>query len=280
MGGDALNYTFPPLGAQLGAGVRGLELDIYNDPQGGLYAQPLALQFAAAGQFDEKNMREPGFKILHSPDFDVLTNVPTLRLALHELRVWSDANPGHSPILVQLELKTESFSAASPPDFDAAALKNLESEIRAEMPVEKTLTPNEVRGDYATLREAVTTRGWPSLGQMRGKFIFALDNEDNLRDRYLALSPQRDLRNRLCFVSVAPTHAAAAWMKRNDPVANFDEIRALVNAGFVVRTRADENLKETAQHDLSRFEKAVQSGAQWISTDAPETYPRAAFPDF
>ncbi len=279
-GGDALNYTFPPLRAQLDTGIRGLELDLYNDPQGGLYARPLALKFAAAAQIDEENLRKPGLKILHSPDFDVLTNASTLRLALRELRAWSDENPRHSPILVQLELKTESFSAVSPPDFDAAALKNLEDEIRDEMPSEKILTPDEVRGDCATLREAVTTRSWPALDKTRGKFIFALDNEDKLRDRYLALSPQNDLRNRLCFVSVAPTHAAAAWMKRNDPIGSFDEIRALVKAGFVVRTRADADLKEIARRDQTRFEKAVQSGAQWISTDAPETYPRDAFPKF
>ncbi len=279
-GGDALNYTFPPLHAQLDAGIRGLELDLYNDPQGGLYARPFALKFAAAAQIDEENLRKPGFKILHSPDFDVLTTVPTLRLALGELRAWSDANPHHAPILVQLELKTESFSAISPPDFDAAALKKLESEIREEMPLEKILTPDEVRGDCATLREAVTTRGWPDLGQTRGKFLFALDNEDKIRDRYLALSPQSDLKNRLCFVSVAPTEAAAAWMKRNDPIASFDDIRALVKTGFVVRTRADENLKEVSQGTLHRFEKAVQSGAQWISTDAPESYPSDPFPAF
>ncbi len=279
-GGDALNYTFPPLTMQLNGGIRGLELDLYNDPQGGVYAQPFARKFATAAQIDEEILRKPGLKILHSPDFDVLNNVATLRLALRELRAWSDVNPGHSPILVQLELKTESYSAVSPPDFDAAALRELEDEIREEMPLAKILTPDQVRGDYPTLRDAVTSRGWPALGKSRGKFLFALDNEDKLRDRYLALSPQSDLRNRLCFVSVAPTHAAAAWMKRNDPIASFDEIRALVQAGFVVRTRADENLREIARGDSDRFIKAVQSGAQWISTDTPETYPRDSFPAF
>lgn len=272
--GAALDYTFRPLGEQLDAGARGLELDLYNDPKGGLYSHPVALNFASKANSDEQEMRKPGFKILHSPDFDVLTTVPTLRLALQELRVWSDEHPAHAPILVQLELKTESFSSVQPPDFDEAALTNLEGEIREEMPVAKIVTPDDVRGDYATLRDAVTKRGWPNLAQMRGKFLFALDNEDKLRDRYLSLSPQCDLKDRVCFVSVAPTHAAAAWMKRNDPVGDFDEIRALVKAGFVVRTRADTDLKEVRAGDLTRFQKAVQSGAQWISTDAPETLAR------
>ena len=269
--GDALDYSFAPLGEQLDSGIRGLELDLYNDPQGGLYGDALARKLAGTKTDDEKALQTPGFKILHSPDFDVLTTVPTLRIALEQLRVWSEKHPGHAPILVQLELKTESFSAIKPPDFDEAALKHLESEIREQMPAQKLVTPDDVRGGAVTLRESVMTRGWPEMAQMRGKFLFALDNEDEIRDRYLALSPQRDLENRLCFVSVAPTHAAAAWMKRNDPNGDFEEIRALVAAGFVVRTRADADLKEMRAGDATRFHQALQSGAQWISTDAPET---------
>lgn len=279
-GGDALDYTFAPLHEQLDAGIRGFELDLYNDPKGGLYADAFALKFAAATNDNEEILKKPGFKILHSPEFDVLTTVPTLQLALRKLRAWSDEHPDHAPILVQLELKTESFSAIKPPDFDDAALKNLEQEIRDEMPASKIVAPDEVRGDVAALRDAVTTRGWPTLAQMRGKFLFALDNEDAIRDRYLALSPFNDLKNRLCFVSVAPTHPAAAWMKRNDPIGDFDEIRALVKAGFVVRTRADSDGKEIKSGDRSRFQKAVQSGAQWISTDAPASRLREFKSDF
>lgn len=272
--GAALDYSFAPLREQLDAGIRGLELDLYNDPKGGLYSNAFALKFVANKSDNEEILKQPGFKILHSPDFDVLTTVPTLRIALRQLRAWSDAHPGHAPILVQLELKTDSFSAVSPPDFDEAALRKLEQEIRDEVPAQKIVTPDDVRGQSATLRDAVTARGWPAMARMRGKFLFALDNEDAIRDRYLALSPHNDLKNRLCFVSVAPTHPAAAWMKRNDPVGGFGEIRALVEAGFVVRTRADTNLKEIRAGDLTRFEKAVQSGAQWISTDAPGVLPR------
>ena len=267
--GAALDYTFAPLSEQLDAGVRGLELDLYNDPTGGLYSDAFALKFAANKSENQEVLKQPGFKILHSPDFDVLTTVPTLRLALRQLRAWSGAHPDHAPVLVQLELKTDSFSATKPPDFDDAALRNLEGEIRDEMPATKIIAPDDVRGDVATLREAVTTRGWPAMAQMRGKFLFALDNEDAIRDRYLALSPRKDLKNRLCFVSVVPSHVAAAWMKRNDPVGSFDEIRALVQAGFVVRTRADADGKEIKTGDSTRFGKALQSGAQWISTDAP-----------
>src|ERR1700753_977376 len=37
---DALDYSHPALTVQLNAGVRQVELDIYGDSKGGLFAQP------------------------------------------------------------------------------------------------------------------------------------------------------------------------------------------------------------------------------------------------
>ena len=274
--GDAINLTHRPLTEQLEKlSIRQIELDLYADPKGGLYADPLGAKLA--GEVDanpDPAWKTPGLKILHSPDFDFRVTVPTLRKALQELLAWSKAHPKHEPVMVLLELKEDSFSPRIRPlPFDEEQLKSVEAEIREEMPEEKILTPDKVRGNAATLRDAVTEHGWPRLSAAAGKFIFALDNEGAVRDRYLALSTNKDLHERLLFVSVPPDHPAAAWMKRNDPVRNFEEIRKLVAAGFMVRTRADADLKEVRAKDASRFKKAVASGAQWISTDAPEEIP-------
>ncbi|MEO5912614.1 MAG: Ca2+-dependent phosphoinositide-specific phospholipase C [Luteolibacter sp.] len=274
--GDAINHTHRPLTEQLEKlHIRQIELDLYADPKGGLYSDPLAARLAGEVEANpDPAWKEPGLKILHSPDFDFRTTVPTLRKALQELNAWSKAHPKHEPVMVLLELKEDSFSPRIHPlPFDDTQLTSLEAEIRAEMPADRILTPDKVRGDSPSLRDAVTTRGWPSLSAAAGKFLFALDNEGAVRDRYLALSPNKDLRERLLFVSVPPDHPAAAFMKRNDPVGSYDEIRKLVAAGFMVRTRADADLKEVRAKDLSRFKKAVESGAQWISTDAPEELP-------
>jgi hypothetical protein len=106
--------------------------------------------------------------------------------------------------------------------------------------------------------------------------MFALDNENKLRDLYLEGHPA--LRDRPMFVSVAPDHPAAAWMKVNDAVRDFDRIRGLVRDGFLVRTRADTDTVEARKNDPSRRDKALASGAQFVSTDYPE--PRSAFSDY
>jgi hypothetical protein len=95
-----------------------------------------------------------------------------------------------------------------------------------------------------------------------------MDNEGKERDEYLEGHPA--LEGRILFVSVTPENPAAAWMKRNDPIAGFDEIQALVKAGFLVRTRADEPTEQARANDVKMREHALASGAQFISTDYPE----------
>ncbi|MBI3271437.1 MAG: hypothetical protein HYZ53_20775 [Planctomycetes bacterium] len=270
------DYSHRPIPEQLERlGVRQLELDLYLDPAGGLYAHPMALRVAARERTrvpphdPDGKLRVPGIKLLHSPDFDFRTTALTLRDALAQVRDWSDLHPRHFPVFLLLELKSDAFWPMTRPlKWDAAGLEALEQEVLATLPRERLLTPDDVRGSAATLREAVEGHGWPSLDSARGKIVLLLDNEGDERDVYLARS--RTLAGRLCFVSVPRGHAAAAFMKRNDPVGGFEEIRALVAAGFLVRTRADDGGGATRANDTTRRDRALASGAQLVSTDFPE----------
>lgn len=276
----AIDCSQRPLAEQLERlALRHFELDLFLDPLGGLYAKPLALRLAE--QLGRKvpphdpdgELAAPGIKVLHSPDFDVRTTAYTLQSALRQIKAWSDRRPRHVPIFLLLELKSESFSPATkPPDWDEKALDQLERAILDVIPGERIVTPDLVRGGSATLRDAVGGRGWPTVGATRGKFVFLLDNEDAVRERYLRRS--ETLKERLLFVSVARNHPAAAWMKRNDPEEAFDEIRELVRDGFLVRTRADAGTVEARRADGTRRDRAYASGAQLISTDFPEPDPR------
>ena len=64
-------------------------------------------------------------------------------------------------------------------------------------------------------------------------------------------------------------------MKVNDPVRDFDRIQSLVRDGFLVRTRADADTRQARKNDPSQRDKALASGAQFVSTDYPE--PRVEF---
>lgn len=262
----AWDYTRKPLGEQLESGLRHFELDVFADPEGGRYA-------SADAPADDP-MRKSGIKVLHVPRIDGRSAHPTFKGALGAVKNWSAKHPRHIPIMILVELKdrAEVPFGPKPIAFDRAGMEELEKEILSVFQRSRLITPDSVRGDAVTLREAVSGKGWPLLDDVRGKVMFCLDNGGGHRDLYLKGNPS--LEKRLLFVSVDPTHPAAAWMKRNDPVGGFAEIQRLVKAGFMVRTRADAETIEARANDPGRAQKALASGAQFVSTDFPRKVPR------
>ncbi len=266
-GADAWNYTHPPLATQLELGVRQFELDVFADSKGGLFSNPLGLKLAglsgAKGLKADPALSQPGIKVLHIPDADCWSTVPTLKQALTEMSAWSQQHPHHLPVMILLECKDQPQPPlpTKPEAFTRECLLEMEKEILSVIPAARILRPDDVRGKEATLRDAVLKNGWPAVDSLRGKFLFCLDNTDAIRDRYL--EGNTALENRLIFASAPDAkHPAAGWFKRNDPVRDLDGIRELVEAGFLVRTRADES-----KPDPLMKAKAFDSGAQWVSTD-------------
>jgi hypothetical protein len=275
---EAIEYTHRPMAEQLSRlGIRQVELDVFNDPKGGLFAAPAARRMVRARQQDpgldpdaHGQLQKPGLKVLHVPDFDYLSTAPTFVDALKQIRSWSQANRRHVPIMILVELKSgvEPGIRTRTVPFGSFELAQLETEILSVFARTEILTPDCVRGRYETLPEAIRAEGWPALEAVRGLVIFAIDNEGAVRERYLDGHPA--LRDRLMFVSVAPGHPAAAWFKINDPIKDFDRIQKLVRAGFLVRTRADADTRQSRTNDIAQRDKAFASGAQFISTDYAE----------
>ncbi|MFO0889928.1 MAG: phosphatidylinositol-specific phospholipase C1-like protein [Isosphaeraceae bacterium] len=278
---QGLEYSHPPLAEQFSErGIRQVELDVFHDPVGGLYVDPGALRTLRTLGRDpgpgpgpdpdaDARLRRPGLKVLHVPDVDFRTTATTLVDALTQIRRWSGAHPRHVPIFILLELKDEGVPGmpTRPHKFDRRALESLEAEIRSVFRPEEIITPASVRGDAPSLARAVRERGWPRLDDVRGKVAFALDNEDSKRDLYLSLHPGLD--GQLLFASVPESHPQAAWFKINDSVADFDRIRRLVREGFLVRTRADSDTRQARANDPTQRDRALSSGAQFVSTDYP-----------
>jgi hypothetical protein len=277
----SLDYSHHPLPEQFSKlGIRQIELDVFADPKGGLFAQPSARQSLEKLGEDpgpdpnaDGALAKPGFKVLHVPDVDYRSTVPTFLKALSVVRDWSKANPTHVPIMILVELKDSPTPtlATKPAPIGPAELDALDAEIRSVFEPAQMITPDDVRGEYPTLPQALQKRGWPLLDSSRGKVLFALDNEDAHRALYL--EGHEALKGRIMFVSVDSSHAAAGWMKMNDAIKDFDRIQTLVRSGFLVRTRADADTTESRTNDTSRREKAFNSGAQFISTDYPEARP-------
>ncbi len=159
-----LEYQHPPIPQQLDAGVRQIELDIYADTKGGLYAHPSGPAMAAAAglpadpPFDPNGiMSKPGFKMMHIQDVDYRSNCQPFAECLRQVRDWSHAHPEHIPIFILVETKQGSpkgLKLTEPEHFTSSTCDALDAEIRSIFPAAEMITPDEVRGQYDTLNRA------------------------------------------------------------------------------------------------------------------------------
>jgi hypothetical protein len=272
-GQQALEYQHLPLQQQFSQqAVRQIELDVWADPNGWLYASPL-IRWATNGGPYELAMLAPGTKVLHIQDIDYHTTCLTLVSCLSEVKTWSGANQSHVPIAILLELKDTPINVNGipftvPVPWTAERMDALDAEIRSVFPEHRTITPDDVRGNSSTLERAVLTKGWPTLAQSRGQVMFLMDNAGAYRTDYLA--GHDSLRGRVMFTNSTPGQPDAAFIKENDPTgANQARIADEVGRGYVVRTRADTDTRQARTGDTTMRDAALASGAQWVSTDYP-----------
>jgi len=274
-----LDYRHKPLADQLSSGVRQIEIDIFNDPQGGKFAHPAIDKMVAAAHlpadpdFDpDHEMDKPGFKVMHVQDLDERSTCHTFIKCLTQVRDWSRQHSGHLPVFILVETKegvpsglpnAPKADVFTPQIFDA-----VDAEIRSVFRPDEMITPDEVRGNAATLNEAIRTRGWPTLAQARGKVVFLLD-QAHAAPVYAQGHPS--LRGRLIFTNSIPGVPESAFVEQND--GTKEAIDALVKQGYLVRTRTDEGTEQARTNDRTRLDRALSSGAQMLSTDYPPAEP-------
>lgn len=274
-GPGEIDYEHQPLETQLNDyGVRGFELDINNDPQGGHYYHRQGLSLIAkptASGIDELN--QPGFKIIHIVDFDFNSNHNTFKSALTALHNWSKAHPNHLPLFVNVETKddvpadqlTMLPNLTKKVAYDADACNKMDEEIKSVFgnELQGVLTPDNLRGTYTTLEEAVLAGNWPQLYKARGKVIFIMQGA--AESLYKAGHPS--LQDRAMFVFASPGTPEAAFVILNDPVSKYTQIQQRVGQGYIVRTRSDAGTTQARNNDYTDMNAAFSSGAQIISTD-------------
>jgi len=259
-----LAYGHPPLESQLALGLHQFEIDVAPDPHGGQYAAP----YADATPEVKTLMAAPGAKVIHIAGLDYNVHCLTFRKCLGIFARWSDAHPGHEPVVILINSVDHTPAPPYWPydaKFDQAGIDALNTDVEQVMGPDRVLTPDEVRGAYPTLRDAVLAKAWPKLASLRGKFIFVLDGNGD-HERYLRTG-HPSLKGREMFGWFDEGVPEAAFFNIQDPVPDFNLIRHLVGLGYMVRTRADADTVEARHHDGRRMKAALASGAQIVSTD-------------
>lgn len=235
---DDWRYSHVPLDQQLDTqGVRHFELDVR-------FSEALGV-----------------FEVYHLPIVDEQTTCRLLSDCLAAIKGWSDQHCSHHPVVVQLELKD-----GQPADVEAY-FATLHEELLAVWPPERIITPASVQGSHGSLAGALQDEGWPTLGEVRGKILFMLDDGGAFQEEYT--HGRADLDDRLIFAHATAGQPFAAVAVINDPVSGATAIADALAAGMLVRTRADAGSVEPLAEDFTRQQAALSSGAHFVTTDYP-----------
>jgi len=246
----AIDYSRAPLADQLDQGIRALELDVHDDPDGIL----------PAGR-----MGTPGFKTLHKARYDPASSCPLFADCLKQVADWSTANPDHVPIILMVEVKDGGKGRGD----DCAGLCG-EGWVRLKGALRDAfgaalLTPGEIGGT------------WPMLRDVRGRIMVMLLDEESHARSY-RIQAERD-GDDIVFTAVRPAKRMPLRANRHDRIAilpnpHDPRIADARRAGMLVYTRADADTEEARRNDGSRRDAAFASGATFISTDFPSPDPR------
>lgn len=267
---EELDYTHETIEMQLKQyGVRQFELDIYADTEGGRFYNRKGNEIVGESYASNINaLKQPGLKVLHIPDIDYGTNYISFKDALREIYKWSKERPTHLPVFVLIETKTEALGKyitgngyAIAEEWDEERIFSVEKEILSVFDRKDIIAPDDVRGSYSTLNEAVLTKGWPTIGESRGKIMFMFD-QTSVNEIYRKGSPS--LENRIIFTSSNPDEPDGAFIKRNN--ANASDIKGLVEKGYLVRSMVG-GTYEARSGDYSKLNLSLENGVHFLSTD-------------
>lgn len=274
----SLEYSHKSLANQLDGGVRQLEIDVYPDPQGGRFAHPAIIKLTKEKGLPEDpyfdpnhEMDKPGLKVIHVQDLNQRSSCPLFVECMRQVRDWSKAHPNHVPLFLLIENKSSKSNmpgGVNVPTWTSTEFDALDKEIRSVFSDKEMILPDQVRGSYKTLREAVMAGNWPTLAASRGKVIFLMDQR-KASPVYLEGHP--NLKGRILFTHAIPTEDDAAFVEMNgDP---RDAIDAVIKQGFIVRARADDSTVAARDNNTARRDELLNSGATMISTDYPLSEP-------
>ncbi len=177
----------------------------------------------------------------------------TLKGCLSQLKVFHDAVPEHEVVTVWLDMKRNIFGKTAWVSGNGPG--ELKSALYGAIGAENIFTVENLieRGDMAfTAREALADAGWPSLKELRGKFMFVLTGYSD------------DLQ---AYMSNGAVAFAAPEISEAEEMDNFP------NAVFFNFNGSNEATKDVrARGFVSRTYKLISSESFWNSSIENNTH--------
>lgn len=248
-------YSHLPLGEQLDAGVRAFELDIHG---------------------------QPGFPVYHIKGVDQRSTCENITACLQEIAAWSAANPLHHMLVVWIEIKDE----IDPPQFRVKNYSALDAAIRTALGKRRLYTPLDFARGYESPRAALAERGWPTVGETRGRVMVVLLDTDAPHYRaYRAYDSGKAGPAMFSRASVEDYGEPWAVVAKVDNPRDATAIRRALDADMLVasntggagdsdeinRQRLDGGLANGSHMLCDDFPTPTTDGSYWM--DIPEFFP-------
>lgn len=244
-GPTAYNYGHENLTEQFNNGVRSIELDISRRRNGEL-------------------------QCMHNTLLDSNSNNINFELTFKEMKMWSQNNPNHLPIMILVEPKNGSFifDTKDATAEDIAKLGDMAKEILGDI----LYTPNDMLSSKGAtdFKDLADNNLYPSLNETRGKIMFML-HPSKATTSYIELD--KTIRKQTFF----PMHDGKDILKdnsllkyscfvlSNDPLDGKSLSTLTNDYNMIVRTRMD----IYPNHQDANYKGATSSNANILSSDFP-----------
>ncbi len=249
------NYTQPLILDQLDTfKVRQLELDIWEN---------------------EENV----FNCYHGIFADEGSRCRNIVDCLTVAKGWSDKNPAHVPLIFIIEIKA--LYGADYNDLEGVLTSGffdrLHTMFTDVFPADRIITPDTVRGSGETLAGTLMERGWPTLGESRGKIMIVLNTTSDriaIKNAYVQKYP--GLKGALMFAKDGPDDGWGSVVELNNVERDQDAIEAAVAKNYLIRSAADAITWDDAQ--IAKLAPLTPTtGVNWINTDFLTAQPRGDY---
>jgi len=169
----------------------------------------------------------------------------------------------HDPVFVTLDVKSESGSRSKFP-------KEIDGYLREWFDASLIWTPGDMRARSRSspdLCATVARAGWPSVGELRGKFLFCVSGNESWKSNYADDNP----RQRLCFADCeVDDDPDAAAFTGNRAIANMNLFTSHhgIWSGTIPRFHQARQLVRGYELGSSGlWSKALAAGVNVLATD-------------
>ena len=229
-------YSHAPLDIQLETqNVRTFELDLHR--------------------FDDT------FEVFHLSLVDEVSTCQMFTDCLSVVQNWSASKPDHLPVMIWIEMK----SGMREEPLESLLL--IEEEIKSVFPEEQLLTPELVRGEYASVREALDTEGWPTLGEVRGRVMFIILNNGEHTGPYT--NDFTSLDDRILFPRADSSQYGMPWAAVEKLGTSSIDGIAQVNAGNMLVAANVCAADDDDPACYSKREEGIANGIHMLKDDFP-----------